>query len=116
MQAIWIALQVALQMAMHVWVKADAMVVVCLLNSEKFGPAEVRHVVAQIHEFTRGRHIRFSHIHREGNRAADFLANKGLHAQEMERFDQVTAPRRLRAFVQLDQLGLPNFRFRYVYS
>ncbi|KAH6815132.1 hypothetical protein C2S51_019952 [Perilla frutescens var. frutescens] len=53
-----------------------------------------------------------SHIHREGNRPADFLARLGHEVDGLHIFYAQTAPRPLASLVRMDQLGYPNFRFR----
>lgn len=53
-----------------------------------------------------------SHMYREGNMAADWLANLGLKAGKRLRFDGPRLPRHLRGIVRMDKWGLPCIRKR----
>lgn len=97
-----------------IWIELDAAAVVSLLSSEGFGPAKTRNTVAHIRLLLKDIQVRITHIHREDNRTADSLANRGCHSQSLEIFDEGSLPRNAAALVRMDQLGLPNFRFRYV--
>ena len=91
----------------------DAAAVVAVFTLGRGGAADVRHHMARIRTLLSQLQVRFSHIHREGNRAADFLAGRGDQTPAMIFYDADTAPRYLKSLVRMDQLGYPNFRFRY---
>lgn len=112
-QSLLHGLRLAIQYSSHIWVELDAASVVTVLTSGRQGSAITRHTLASIRLLCRGRHIRFSHIHREGNRAADFLAGRGAQTSALSFFDSTTADRYLLSLVRMEQLGYPNFRFRY---
>ncbi|KAL1545711.1 hypothetical protein AAHA92_22403 [Salvia divinorum] len=62
----------------------------------------------------RGSEYKISYIAREGNKAADLqlLAKSGAVDSEVRVYDGNSATANLKEIVQLDQQGLPNFRFR----
>ncbi|XP_042012328.1 uncharacterized protein LOC121760769 [Salvia splendens] len=70
-------LEMAMELSTHIWIELDSAALVRLLSSRHFGSADFRHHMALIRSMTAQRHVRFSHIYREGNRAADFLAGRG---------------------------------------
>lgn len=59
-----------------------------------------------------GMETRVTHIYREGNKPADFLATMGCAATQLQKFSYGNSPRQLLALIRMDQLGLPSFRFR----
>lgn len=61
---------------------------------------------------TVGVQVYFSHIHREGNRPANFMACRGLQTDTMPFFEATSIPRYFLALVRMDQLSYSNFKFR----
>ncbi|XP_042019030.1 uncharacterized protein LOC121766862 [Salvia splendens] len=104
-------LAMAMKLSTHIWIKLDSAALVSLLSSGHLGAADIRHHMALIRSMTSQRHVRFSHIYREGNRAVDFLAAKGAQTPDLTYFDPISAPRYLKALVRMDQLRYTNFRF-----
>ncbi|KAH6764465.1 hypothetical protein C2S51_015714 [Perilla frutescens var. frutescens] len=100
------------QTASHVWIELDAAAVVTVITSGARGSGQLREVFSRLRLILRDRHVRVTHIHREGNRPADFLARLGHEVDDLHTFDVQTAPRPLASLVRMDQLGYPNFRFR----
>ncbi|XP_042025159.1 uncharacterized protein LOC121772213 [Salvia splendens] len=70
-------LEMAMELSTHIWIELDSGALVTLLSSGQLGSADLRHHMALIRSMTAQRHVRFSHIYREGNRAADSLAGRG---------------------------------------
>ncbi|XP_042012343.1 uncharacterized protein LOC121760791 [Salvia splendens] len=70
--------EMTMELSTHIWIELDSAALVNLLSSGQLGAAEFRHHMALIRSMTSQRHVRFSHIYREGNRAADFLAGRGF--------------------------------------
>ncbi|KAH6767468.1 hypothetical protein C2S52_018451 [Perilla frutescens var. hirtella] len=77
-QALLHGLRLAMQYSDHIWIEMDAASLVSVLQSGRSGSAITRHTLTSIRMLCRRRHVWFSHIHREGNRAADFLTGRGL--------------------------------------
>ncbi|KAH6776591.1 hypothetical protein C2S52_014152 [Perilla frutescens var. hirtella] len=91
----------------------DAASVVSVLQSGRQGSPVTQHTLTSIRLLCRGRHVRFTYIPHEGNRATDFLAGRGAQTSVLTFYDDVSAPTYLLSLVRMDQLGYPNFRFRY---
>ncbi|XP_042009105.1 uncharacterized protein LOC121757660 [Salvia splendens] len=70
--------EMAMELSTHIWIELDSAALVTLLSSGQLGAADFRHHMALIRSMTSQRHVRLSHIYREGNRAADFLAGRGF--------------------------------------
>ncbi|XP_042008835.1 uncharacterized protein LOC121757323 [Salvia splendens] len=93
-----------------IWVEADAEQVVKLINSTSWGPAHTRRAMTRIGILMRQHTIRTTFIHREGNKAADYLAKLGLDRTIFCRMSAETAPRMLKAIARMDEMGIPNIR------
>lgn len=60
-----------------------------------------------------GRQVRFSHIFREGQKTVNFRAGRGAKTSTLSIFNSITADRYLLSLVRMNELGYPNFHFRY---
>ncbi|PKU78490.1 hypothetical protein MA16_Dca015771 [Dendrobium catenatum] len=54
--------------------------------------------------------FRISHIYREGNMCADWLARKGAHLVEYEEIDILNLDISFKGMILVDKVALPNFR------
>ncbi|XP_042009113.1 uncharacterized protein LOC121757669 [Salvia splendens] len=97
-------LEMAMEFFTHIWIELDSAALVILLSSRQLGSVDLRHHMALIRSMIAQRHVRFSHIYREGNRAADFLAGRGVQTPALTYYDPISAPRYLKALVRMDQL------------
>ncbi|XP_042056284.1 uncharacterized protein LOC121800857 [Salvia splendens] len=70
-------LEMAMDLSTHIWIELDSATLVSLLSSGHLGSADLRHHMALIWSMTSQWQVRFSHIYREGNQAADFLTGRG---------------------------------------
>lgn len=112
-QSLLHGLRLAVQHSDYIWVEMDAAAIVSVLTAGKGGSAITRHTLSAIRLLCRGRHVRFSHIFREGNRAADHLASRGVQTSALTIFDSSIVDRHFLSLVRMDQLGYLNFRFQY---
>ncbi|XP_042059515.1 uncharacterized protein LOC121804029 [Salvia splendens] len=94
------------------WIEVDADQAVKLLNGPSWGPASLCRVMARIATHKRQQVTRMTFIHREGNKAADWLAKMGLEGTSFQRMYTSTAPRLLKALVRLDARGVPHIRIQ----
>lgn len=92
--------RLAVQYSDHIWVELDTANVVSVLVSGGGGSAGTRHTLSSILLLCGDCHVRFTHIFREGNQAADYLASRGTQTSTFTTFDSSTIA---------DQLGYPNF-------
>ncbi|KZV47126.1 hypothetical protein F511_34470 [Dorcoceras hygrometricum] len=71
---------------------------------------ELQHILTSIQR-VRGDHpIHFKHIHREGNAAADALANMGMQERSYCTLHSEHLPHKLQWIYKLDRLGCPQVR------
>ncbi|XP_019266683.1 PREDICTED: uncharacterized protein LOC109244105 [Nicotiana attenuata] len=96
----------------NVIVETDSLLIVSIINRRMKPPWRIKHIIEQIWEITSLGNFNFVHTFREGNYVADQLANLGENTKEHIIFNEVVSlPRQVRASLQLEQDGLPNFRF-----
>ena len=96
----------------QIWIETDAEVVCSMLSKGHLGPAKLRHEIVMIRIALKDISWKISHIRREGNKAADHLADLGKVCTSLTRFQADAVPGRVKALARLDQLGMPNFSFR----
>ncbi|KAG6427667.1 hypothetical protein SASPL_111913 [Salvia splendens] len=96
----------------NIWMETDAITIVQMITRDELGPAEIRHTICRVKHLIKEFNTKISYIAREGNKPADFLAEQGLEGQGLRVFDQYTAPTRLKALVEMEANGIPNFRFQ----
>ncbi|GER39319.1 40S ribosomal protein S24 [Striga asiatica] len=111
-QALQIGLQIAADLSSHIWIELYAAAVVTLLASGHQGSWQIQHPLMRIRDLLRSVHYRITHIFREGNKPADYLASLGATIPDTHTYQTYTAPLRLRTLVRMDQLGYPSFRFQ----
>ncbi|KAG6411749.1 hypothetical protein SASPL_129833 [Salvia splendens] len=95
----------AVRFGNNIWMETDATSIVRIITSEEQVPAEIRHSIRRIKHLCKGLNIMVSYIAREGNKPADFLAERGLEEQGRSNFDHITAPARLKVMEIGDATG-----------
>ncbi|EOY32248.1 Uncharacterized protein TCM_039895 [Theobroma cacao] len=88
-----------------IWIEMDAKIVVQMIHEGHQGSYQTRYLLAFIRKCLSGFTFRFSHIHREGNQAADYLFNQGHMHHNLQVFAQ--AEGKLRGILRLGKLNLP---------
>ncbi|EOY14356.1 Uncharacterized protein TCM_033752 [Theobroma cacao] len=94
----------------RLWIEMDAISVIRLLQGNHRGPHAIRYLMVSLRQLLSHFSFRFSHIFREGNQAADFLANRGHEHQNLQVF--TVAQGKLRGMLCLDQTSFPYVRFK----
>ncbi|KAL0906850.1 hypothetical protein M5K25_025378 [Dendrobium thyrsiflorum] len=94
---------------LNVWIEVDAMNVISMLNSDHVNPKNF-YLIRNIKNILSQLNFRISHIFREANGAADFLANMGCQIENDMVFSGVNLPHRLKGIVRMDKIGLPYLR------
>ncbi|EOY17514.1 Uncharacterized protein TCM_042330 [Theobroma cacao] len=94
----------------RLWIEMDAASVIRLLQGNQRGPHAIRYLLVSIRQLLSHFSFRLSHIFREGNQAADFLANRGHEHQSLQVV--TVAQGKLRGMLRLDQTSLPYVRFK----
>ncbi|KAG6430602.1 hypothetical protein SASPL_108672 [Salvia splendens] len=100
----------------NIWMETDATAIVQMLGENEHGSAPARHILPRIRQKHSGLNVKISFIPREGNKPADYLAEQGKEEQELRIINPRAASDRLRAMVEMDGKGIPNFRFQRRWS
>ncbi|OIS99333.1 putative ribonuclease h protein [Nicotiana attenuata] len=97
----------------NVIVEADSQLIVDMINNKMKVPWHIQHIIDQIVLLSSNGNFCFVHIFREGNIAADQLANRGEKGRNRVIFyDKSSLPDYVKEIVKLVQQSTPNFRFR----
>ncbi|PIM97453.1 hypothetical protein CDL12_30077 [Handroanthus impetiginosus] len=94
-----------------IWIEMDSQLAVQLIQSDQHGSWKIHHLLDGIRQLMRHFPIRISHIFREGNRPADFLANMACDLQYSGEIKPQDFTRTLIGLLRMDRWGLPSFRF-----
>ncbi|XP_042045568.1 uncharacterized protein LOC121791808 [Salvia splendens] len=103
-------LNIAKEFGLPIWIESDAEQAIKLINGAGWGPALAREAMAHLILLKRQLKFRATFIHREGNKAADFLARMGLGRDRGQQMQQDSVPRELADLVRMDQMGLSHVR------
>ena len=109
--AVLLGILMAKQHGSQIWIEVDAEVVARWLATDQLGAASVCSEFAKIRRELDEVNWKVTHIFREGNKAADFLAGVGVGSGRMNVYTRSSVPARVKVLCRLDQWGLPNFRF-----
>ncbi|KAL6493350.1 hypothetical protein OROGR_033109 [Orobanche gracilis] len=83
LHGIWRGLQLCLDKGFHkIWVEVDSSTALNLIRRNFTAHWECRLIIDKIHILLNKLDVRFSHIFREGNSVADFLANQGCNHRD----------------------------------
>ncbi|XP_075080903.1 uncharacterized protein LOC142166221 [Nicotiana tabacum] len=97
----------------NVIVESDSSIVLNLIKRIRKLPWRFNDIIEQIQTMTKDHNFVFCHTLREGNNSADKLANLGEESKTVSIFNEaVSLPLNVRASMQLEGDGIPNFRFR----
>ncbi|PKU71529.1 Putative ribonuclease H protein [Dendrobium catenatum] len=111
LMALFQALKITLSMGiLRVWIEVDALLVLHFLNPENNGNVENFYTLREIKGMLSHMDYVISHIGREGNACADFLARLGDGLAALTYFDNSNIPVLLRGLIRLDKDGLPYLR------
>ncbi|KAL0295687.1 UNVERIFIED_CONTAM: hypothetical protein Scaly_3092700 [Sesamum calycinum] len=108
-----LGLDIALEMGIsRLWIKTDASAIISIINSTTRGHWKYQHLIMRIHDLLGKIEYKLTHIYREGNGVADYLANEACRLQQ-HRFiscdQQIDG--KLKGLIRMDARQLPNFRF-----
>ncbi|EOY25451.1 Uncharacterized protein TCM_016759 [Theobroma cacao] len=94
----------------NLWIEMDALAVIQLIQHSQKGSHDIRYLLESIRKCLSCISYRISHIFREGNQAADYLANEGHSHQNLCVITE--AQGELHGMLKLDRLNLPYVRFK----
>ncbi|XP_060182117.1 uncharacterized protein LOC132611756 [Lycium barbarum] len=112
--AIWKGVNICKDFGLpRVVVESDSLLIINILNGRLKLPWKIREIMSKIMRDTSHGEFVFIHIYREGNSTADMFANWGEDSKISFIFTEATSlPSKVRASMQLELDGFPNFRFR----
>ncbi|KAG6424713.1 hypothetical protein SASPL_115133 [Salvia splendens] len=103
-------LEIAKGLGSGVWIETDSLEMVNLITKESRGAAQIRHLLTDIRNKLRGLNFKITHICREGNKVADYLAKQGGNREDRITFDQDSAPPMVKILARMDRMGIPSVR------
>ncbi|XP_042043067.1 uncharacterized protein LOC121791929 [Salvia splendens] len=93
-----------------IWLEADAEQAIKLVEGKGWGHAHIRQAMVHIALHKPHLTLRTTFIHREGNKAADYLAKMGLELSSRQVWNAQAAPIGLKDIIRMEQMGIPNIR------
>ncbi|KAI3452727.1 hypothetical protein Pfo_009391 [Paulownia fortunei] len=97
----------------NLWIEMDAKTIINLVSSNTAkGNWRLQEMLSKSKFIMSQMHIRITHIYREENTIADFLANEACSTRTSKVFSpsQLTGP--ITGLLRVDQMGIPSFRLR----
>ncbi|KAL6572402.1 hypothetical protein OROMI_013360 [Orobanche minor] len=109
--AIWRGLEFCHeQNFIKVWVEVDPKIALHLIEHSISCHCEIQGLIFKIRGFMEKMDIHFSHIFREGNAVADFLANQGCEQRDFYIHDITQLKGRILGLIKLDKISYPYIR------
>ncbi|KAL6580791.1 hypothetical protein OROMI_006714 [Orobanche minor] len=93
-----------------VWVEVDSKIALSLIEHSTTTHWQLQSIISKIHDFRGSIEIRFSHIFREGNAVADWLANHGCDRKDFFLHDVFSISGKLLGLIKLDKMSYPYIR------
>ncbi|KAL2505586.1 RNase H domain-containing protein [Abeliophyllum distichum] len=93
-----------------VWVEVDSKAAMLLCIQKDKGPLEVQYTLESIHHYTSKMDIHFSHIWREGNKVADWFANKGYMEKYFKWLQANELHGIIRGLIRIDKMNMASIR------
>ncbi|KAL6580826.1 hypothetical protein OROMI_006749 [Orobanche minor] len=114
--AIWRGLEFCHeQKFFKVWVEVDSKIALHLIEHSISCHWEIQGLIFKIRGFMGKMDIHFSHIFREGNAVADFLANQGCERRDFYIHDITQLKGRILGLIKLDKISYPYIRRKKCY-
>ncbi|KAL0291297.1 UNVERIFIED_CONTAM: putative ribonuclease H protein [Sesamum radiatum] len=93
LSAIYRGLQICFSRGLHkIWIETDATAVIKLISAPQRGAWNLQTTLQNISKILSQKEHKLSHIFREGNQVADFLANQACYIQQLCIFNEGTIP------------------------
>ncbi|KAL2533012.1 Ribonuclease H protein [Abeliophyllum distichum] len=93
-----------------VWVEVDSIAAMLLCNQKNKGPWEVQYILESIHQNVNKMEIQFSHIWREGNKVADWFANKGYNEKGFKMIQGTEIQGIVTGLIRMDKMSMASIR------
>ncbi|KAL6570167.1 hypothetical protein OROMI_014681 [Orobanche minor] len=109
--AIWRGLEYCVdQRFVKVWVETDSKIALHLIEQSSSSHWQTKAIISKIRAFCDSIEIRFSHIFREGNAVADWLANQGCDQKNFTLHDISCISGKPLGLIKLDKMCYPYIR------
>ncbi|KAL6572341.1 hypothetical protein OROMI_013299 [Orobanche minor] len=109
--AIWRGLEFCIDNHFNkVWVEVDSKIALSLIEHSTTSHWQLQSIISKIRDFRDSIEIRFSHIFREGNAVADWLANHGCDRKDFYLHDVFSINGKLLGLTKLDKMSYPYIR------
>ncbi|PHU20008.1 hypothetical protein BC332_11159 [Capsicum chinense] len=97
----------------NVIIEDDSQIIIDMINNKMKPPWQIYYIIDHIIQLSSKVNFIFVHTYREGNKLADLLANYGESIPGNIIMNSVNLlPDFVKAFLNLEKLGIPNFRFK----
>ncbi|XP_042027221.1 uncharacterized protein LOC121774402 [Salvia splendens] len=103
-------IEIAKGLGNAVWIETESLEMVNMIKKDSRGAAQNRHLLTDIRNKLRGLNFTITHICREGNKVADYLATQRRNRDNRITFNQDSAPPLVKALASMDRMGIPNIR------
>ena len=94
----------------HIDIEVDSLMLQQIICRRIATPWAIAYEIRQIETILRQIDYSISHVYRENNRAADFLANWGFKVRKFVVLQHMNIPRKLVGIVRIDRSGLKSVR------
>jgi len=93
-----------------IWVETDSRIATLFLSPPRFGHWQLQYLIQRIHNLMNLMEVHITHVYREGNSVADFLANDGFVHKRFSLYNINDTKGKLLGLLRLDKMGYPYFR------
>ncbi|KAL2457503.1 Uncharacterized protein Adt_46351 [Abeliophyllum distichum] len=93
-----------------VWVEVDSKAAMLLCIQQDKGPWEVQYILESIHQSVNKMETQFSHIWREGNKVADWFANRGYNEKCFKMLQGSELQGVVRGLIRMDKMSMASIR------
>ncbi|KAL0458721.1 UNVERIFIED_CONTAM: hypothetical protein Slati_0499300 [Sesamum latifolium] len=98
LRAIHRGLQICIDKGLHnIWIETDATAIIKLISTPRQGEWNLQTTLQIIRKFLSQMDYKISHVFREGNQAANFLANQACNAQQLHILPEDALPGKVKA-------------------
>ncbi|KAL6550382.1 hypothetical protein OROMI_020870 [Orobanche minor] len=109
--AIWRGLEFCIDKHFDkVWVEVDSKIALSLIEHSTTSHWQLQGIISKIRDFRGSIEIHFSHIFREGNAVADWLANHGCDRKDFFLHNVYSISGKLIGLIKLDKMSYPYIR------
>ncbi|KAL6575587.1 hypothetical protein OROHE_000964 [Orobanche hederae] len=115
LHGIWRGLQLCRDRGLdNIWVEVDSAIAIKLIHNKSTAQWQAQTLITKILKLLENFNYRLSHIYREGNSVADFLANPGCDHRDFFCSDGRDLSGRILGLIRLDKMCIPYIRCRKV--